>query len=73
MSPMNNRIEPQDVFRALPKTPICLLEDPRYSRRRYAMKWEDFRQSDNIEDRRGDGPMTAAAAARRRAISASAR
>ncbi|MGO8740461.1 KPN_02809 family neutral zinc metallopeptidase [Rhodoblastus sp.] len=23
------------------------------------MKWEDFRQSDNIEDRRGDGPMMA--------------
>jgi uncharacterized protein len=23
------------------------------------MRWEDFRQSDNIEDRRGDGPMMA--------------
>ncbi|HUO55028.1 MAG TPA: neutral zinc metallopeptidase [Rhodoblastus sp.] len=23
------------------------------------MKWEDFRQSDNVEDRRGDGPMMA--------------
>ena len=59
-SPMNEGGEacPKTGFRALLKT--MLLLESRAIWRRHAMKWEEFRQSDNVEDRRGDRPIRAA-------------